>query len=157
MKPAPMCVLGQPQAEALQWVAMDMWPAFIKLMTKHLPDAHERIVFDKFHIAQYLGNAVDLVRRAGHRELMRDGDDRLKDTCYRWLRNPHNKSSQQWRGFESLRNSHLKVARARAGAPCTRWPLDADSLGASPLPVRSCAGMVIRGTGPLTGRLQVFS
>jgi len=91
-----------------------MWPAFIKLMTKHLPDAHERIVFDQFHIAQYLGNAVDLVRRAGHRELMRDGDDRLKGTCYRWLRNPHNMSSQQWRGFESLRNSHLKVALPRA-------------------------------------------
>jgi transposase len=73
-----------------------------------------RIVFDKFHIAQYLGNAVDLVRRAEHRELMHDGDPRLKGTRYSWLRNPHNMSSEQRRAFEPLRKGHLTVARAWA-------------------------------------------
>lgn len=52
----------------------------------HVPDAAQKIVFDKFHITAYLTKAVDLTRR----EMMRDRTlDRtaLKGAKYAWLRN----------------------------------------------------------------------
>jgi len=106
--------LDESNAKSLRWITMDMWPAYIKSATGHVPDAAERIVFDKFHIAQYLGNAIDLVRSEEHRELMRGGNDRLKGSRYSWLRNPQNMSHRQRRSFKALRTSKLKVARAWA-------------------------------------------
>jgi transposase len=55
-------------------VAMDMWEPYFQSTMTHVPDAESKIVFDKFHVAQHLGNAVDDVRKAEHRELMAQGD-----------------------------------------------------------------------------------
>jgi transposase len=41
-------------------------------------ETSRRIVHDRFHIAKYLNEAVDKVRRTEHRELQQGGDDRLK-------------------------------------------------------------------------------
>jgi transposase len=57
---------------------------------------------------------VDEVRRAENRELVRQGDNRLKKTKYLWLTNPDRMSSKRWQGFASLRDSPLRVARAWA-------------------------------------------
>ncbi len=46
---------------------MDMWPAFINATLESLPGAEEKIAFDKFHVARYLGEAVDKVRRQEHK------------------------------------------------------------------------------------------
>jgi hypothetical protein len=40
-------------------------------------EAEKKIVFDKFHIAQHLGEAVDRVRRREHKQLRAEGDERL--------------------------------------------------------------------------------
>ena len=93
---------------------MDMWAPYISATREHVPDADRRIVFDKFHIAQHLGRAVDDVRKAENRELVGQGDGRLKRTKYLWLTNPDRMSSSRWKGFASLRESQLKVARAWA-------------------------------------------
>ena len=61
-----------------------------------------------------LGRAVDEVRRAENRELVREGDGRLKKTKYLWLTNPDRMSTQRWEGFAPLRDSQLRVARAWA-------------------------------------------
>lgn len=106
--------LGQQGCAKLETVAMDMWPAYITSTETHVPDAESKIVFDKFHIAKHLGDAVDKVRRQENRELLSDGDDRLVKTKYLWLQNPDNMSHRRWRGFESLRSSSLQVARAWA-------------------------------------------
>jgi transposase len=42
-----------------------------------VPEAKEKIVFDKFHIAKHLHEAVDKVRRLEARLLRRAGDDLL--------------------------------------------------------------------------------
>jgi len=47
-----------------------------------------KIVYDKFHIAKHLGEAVDKVSRKENRTLQAAGDDRLTGTRYDWLRNP---------------------------------------------------------------------
>ena len=44
------------------------------------------MVFDKFHVAKHLGEAVDKVRRPEHKELHAEGDERLKGTKYDWLK-----------------------------------------------------------------------
>lgn len=48
-----------------------MWAAYINAMRSYIPDADERICFDKFHVAKYLCEAVDMVRRGEHKQLAR--------------------------------------------------------------------------------------
>ena len=47
---------------------------------EHVAEADQKIVFDKFHVAQHLGKAVDEVRRKDYKALRAAGDDRLKGT-----------------------------------------------------------------------------
>lgn len=44
-------------------MAMDMWDPYVSSVRAHLPGAEGKIVFDKFHMAKHLGEAVDQVRR----------------------------------------------------------------------------------------------
>jgi len=106
--------LGAKGCAAFESIAMDMGAPFIAATRAFVPDADEKIVFDKFHIAQHLGDAVDRVRRQENRELRAQGDDRLVKTKYWWLENPDNMSHRRWRDFAPLRKSRLKVARAWA-------------------------------------------
>ena len=46
---------------AVESISIDMSPAFIKGVTKHLPNA--RITFDKFHVIAHASTAVDKTRR----------------------------------------------------------------------------------------------
>lgn len=106
--------LGAEACARLESVVMDMWAPYIASTREHVPEADRRIVFDKFHVAKHLGDAVDRVRRQENRELRAEGDERLVRTKYWWLQNPDGMSSKQWRDFAPLRHSRLKVARAWA-------------------------------------------
>lgn len=106
--------LTEEQLEGIQGVAMDMWDPYIASVRAHLKDADSKIVFDKFHIAGHLGDAVDKVRREERRVLEPEGDVRLVGTKYAWLRNPANFTRKAWRDFKALRESNLKTARAWA-------------------------------------------
>jgi len=107
-------MLTTEQLHGIEAVAMDMWEAYLNSIRAHLPDANDKVVFDKFHIAQHLTEAVDLVRRAEHKSLQAVGDDRLKGTRYKWLKNPRNMTRSQQLQFAQLRKGHLKTARAWA-------------------------------------------
>lgn len=98
----------------IETVSMDMWPAFINATKAHIPEAENKICFDKFHVAKALGDAVNNVRRAEHKSLRRDGRDDLKGSRFTWLRNPDNFTKAQWQAFTDLRESALKTARAWA-------------------------------------------
>ena len=93
---------------------MDMWNPYIASVREHLPGADGKIVFDKFHIAQHLGGAVDKVRRKENKILRADGDDTLVGTRYDWLRHPARMEPKDRRAFAALRDSGLKTARAWA-------------------------------------------
>ena len=67
---------------------------------------------DKFHIAKYLGEAVDKVRKSEHKSLMAKGSEHLKGTKYLWLKNPKNWTEQQTELFAELKAKGLKVGRA---------------------------------------------
>ena len=102
------------QIRGIEAVALDMWDPYVASVRAHVPEADSKIVFDKFHVAQHLGDAVDRVRRKEHKTLKAAGDDRLTGTRYDWLRNPTSMEPRDRREFAELRNSELKTARAWA-------------------------------------------
>jgi transposase len=106
--------LSEEQIHGVQAVAMDMWDPYINSTWRHLPEAHSKIVFDKFHIAKHLSEAVDLVRRRENKLLRASGDHRLTGTRYDWLRHPAKMEPADRQQFAALRNSNLKTARAWA-------------------------------------------
>ena len=89
-------------------VAMDMWAAFEKAVNLMLPNAD--IVHDKFHISAYLNKAVDDVRKAEHRALMKEGDETLKNSKFDWLRNFPDLRCEPT--FQSLYNANLETSKA---------------------------------------------
>src|SRR5437773_2748641 len=102
------------QQASIEAVALDMWDPYVASVRGHLPKAEEKMVFDKFHIAKHLGEAVDRVRRRENKVLKAEGDERLKGTKYDWLRDPASMEGEQKREFAELRKSELKTARAWA-------------------------------------------
>ena len=106
--------ITEAQRDSIEAVAMDMWDPYVDSVREHVREADKKIVFDKFHIAQHLGEAVDRVRRREHKELKAEGDERLTGTKYDWLRNPATMDAEQRQEFASLRQSELKTARAWA-------------------------------------------
>lgn len=106
--------LTQEQLGSIEAIAMDMWDAYVASVEEHVPEGKQKIVYDKFHIAKHLGEAVDKVRRREHRTLQAAGDDRLKGTRYDWLRNPVAMEPADRKAFAQLRQSGLKTARAWA-------------------------------------------
>ncbi len=100
------------QRAGIAGVAMDMWEPYIRSTREYLADADQKIVFDKFHVAQHLGKAVDEVRRREHRERMAVGDPILKGTKYDWLRNPERRSWSEARAFNLLREIVTRVGKA---------------------------------------------
>jgi len=106
--------LTKTQLESIESVSMDMWPAFIHATLESVPWAKDKISFDKFHVAKYLGDAVNKVRLQEHKALMREGYDVLKGTKFDWLYNPKNMPREKKSRFKELRESTLKTARAWA-------------------------------------------
>jgi transposase len=106
--------LSAEQKASIQGVALDMWGPYVQSIRRHLPKAEEKMVFDKFHVAKHLNEAVDKVRRREHKQLHAEGDDRLKGTKYDWLQSREKFDLGEWREFCTLRRSNLKTARAWA-------------------------------------------
>jgi len=104
--------IPEEQRQGIAAVAMDMWGPYINAVEELLPEAD--IVHDKFHIAKYLGEAVDKVRKSEHRGLRKEGSESLTGTKYLWLTNPRNWSDEQKQQFKELKGKGLKVGRAWA-------------------------------------------
>lgn len=104
--------LSEAQRERVEAAALDMWPAFANAVEALLPGA--AIVHDRFHISQHLTEAVDKVRRRENKQLIKQGDHRLKGSRYMWLVNDENLDERFQEAFAALKHSDLKVARAWA-------------------------------------------
>ena len=100
------------QRDGITAVAMDMWEPYVQSALAHLPEADQKIVFDKFHVVKHLHDAVDRVRRGEHRALKGVGDERLTGSKYLWLRRPEDLSEPQRAPFRALQREDLKVGRA---------------------------------------------
>lgn len=81
-------------------VALDMWQAYANAVEEKLPQAD--LVHDRFHISQHLNDAVDKVRRRENKELVHQGDDRLKGSKFLWLMNEENQRESHAERFSKL-------------------------------------------------------
>lgn len=99
---------------AIEAVAMDMWRPFINTVIRCVPDAHEKIVFDRYHIVAHMNRAVDIVRRAEAKALRADGDETLTGSRYLWLYGAENVPEHRQAAFDDLKAQSLKTGRAWA-------------------------------------------
>ncbi|MDQ2758982.1 MAG: ISL3 family transposase [Actinomycetota bacterium] len=94
------------EAKQITEVCQDMSEAYVSGVRKHLPSAE--ITFDRYHIRQQLGKALDEVRRGEakqHKQL-------LRNTRYLWLKRPENLSVKQLDWLDELLQQPLDTVRA---------------------------------------------
>lgn len=97
------------QRQQVEAVAIDMSAAFAEAARLAVPQA--AIVYDKFHVAKHLNEAVDKVRREEHRRLLEKGDDSLTGTKFFWLQGDALEGERAL-SFAELCERNLKTARA---------------------------------------------
>lgn len=102
--------LSQAQRAFVKAVAMDMWPAYMSAAKACLPQAD--IVHDKFHIAKYLGEAVDAVSKQEHRNLSKEGASPLTASKWSWLKKYADGRSAEAVSFRAFNQLNLKTSRA---------------------------------------------
>lgn len=93
--------------ESIDTVSIDMSPAFIKGVTKNLPNA--QITFDKFHVVAHASDAVDRTRRAEQKE-----DPGLKGLRWTLLKSPEKLRDAQRSDLQALIAQVVSKRTARA-------------------------------------------
>lgn len=106
--------LSEAQRSGIEAMAMDMWEPYIQSALDQVPEAAQKIVFDRFHIMGHMGKAVDTVRKQEHRVRRAIGDETLTGTKYLWLYAEENLPEKHRERFAALRGLNLKVGRAWA-------------------------------------------
>jgi transposase len=97
------------QRDRVEAVAIDMSPEFTAAARQSAQRA--AIVYDKFHVAKHLNEAVDKVRREEHRRLLEQGDKSLTGTKYLWLQGA-NAEGERALSFSELCERNLRTSRA---------------------------------------------
>jgi transposase len=98
----------------LESISMDMWDPFINAVKAAFPAAATLIAFDRFHVAQHFGKALDKVRAEECRVFaLSSGDNPLTRTKYQWLKNSDrtdNRATKR-KEFLTLTRMNLKTVR----------------------------------------------
>lgn len=92
-----------------------MWDPFIKAVKDNFDIAESLIAFDRFHVAQHFGKAVDKVRAQESRHFLKTGNGNpLVKTKYQWLRNSKKTDNRTTirKEFLKLTQINLKTSRA---------------------------------------------
>jgi transposase len=108
------------QLQGIEAVAMDMWQPFIRSTRDNVPQADDKIVFDRYHIMTAVGKAVDDVRKNEHRKLAAEGESPLAKSKYLWLYAKENLPAHHRSRFAILKGLHLKTGRAWSLKECLR-------------------------------------
>jgi transposase len=113
----------------IEAICLDMWPAYIDACLDSVPQAQDKMVFDRFHIMRHVLEAVDTVRKREHKALSEQGDSTLAKSKYLWLYNEENLPERSREHFEAIKSSELKTARAWALKEALRQLWNYQSLG----------------------------
>lgn len=97
------------QRDRIEAVAIDMSSEFTAAAQQSARRAV--IVYDKFHVAKHLNEAVDKVRREENRRLLEQGDKSLTNTKYLWLQGACAEGERAL-SFAELCERNLKTSRA---------------------------------------------
>jgi transposase len=117
------------QRQAIEAISLDMWPAYINACQAHVPQAEQKMVFDRFHIMRHVLEAVDKVRKHEHQGLLEDGDTTLAKSKYLWLYSAENIPQRSREHFAQIKTMQLKTGRAWALKESLRQLWDYHSLG----------------------------
>jgi len=99
----------------LKSITMDMWDPFIKAVKDVIPNAEEKIAFDRFHVAKIFNEALDNVRRREHAALLKlTGESPLTRSRFQWLLNSNRSDNRKGKrkAFLSLSRLNLETSRA---------------------------------------------
>lgn len=104
-------MLGQQRTAQIQFVASDMWRAFLNVVRTRCGDATH--VLDRFHVMQLMSKAVDQTRRDEVRQLRAKGKHAVL-TKTRWvlLKRKKNLTSNQRGRLRELLQCNLRSVRA---------------------------------------------
>jgi transposase len=104
-------MLGDERSKRIQFVASDMWRAFLNVVRTRCGNAVH--VLDRFHVAQLLTKAVDEVRRDEARSLRKAGRTTVL-TKTRWLLLKAKKNLKSWQRtrLRDLVKINLRTVRA---------------------------------------------
>lgn len=104
-------LLGKERSNSLNFVASDMWRAYLKVVKERAPQALH--VLDRFHIVANLNKAVDQVRRDEARAMRQEGHEpMLAKSRWCWLKRKENLTDQQRITLRTLLQWNLKTVRA---------------------------------------------
>jgi transposase len=102
--------LGPARAARLRLVAMDLSGAFQAAVRAHAPQAE--FVFDRFHVVQLLGQAMDEIRRTECAQLTGEARAALKGTRFALLRNPRHRTPTDEAAIAQVQATNHRLARA---------------------------------------------
>src|SRR5207253_2033690 len=114
------------QRATVETVTMDMWRAFEAAREVVVP--HAETVYDRFHIAADLNDAVDQTRRREHRQRSGEGNSPLKGTKYLWLSHPEDLSPPQRERLETLRKQELETVKVWSFKEAFRTFFECESI-----------------------------
>jgi len=102
--------LGPERCRGIAATCSDLWKPYLKVLKKKVPAA--LMVLDRFHIMQYLNDAIDTIRRQETHELKRKGRAPLLENS-RWciLKNKENQTEKQLARLSVLLRHNLKTTR----------------------------------------------
>lgn len=103
--------LGEERSKAIQFVASDMWKAFLGTIARRANSAVH--VLDRFHVTQMFSKALDEVRRSEARKLRAKGDTvTLKHSRWALLKRKHHLTEKQTGRLAKLLKRNLQTVRA---------------------------------------------
>lgn len=104
-------MLGKERTAAIRFVCSDMWQPYLKVIAKKACGALH--ILDRFHIVAKLNQAIDEVRAAEAKELVRQGyEPVLKHSRWCFLKRVENLTDKQWARLQDLMCYSLKTVRA---------------------------------------------
>jgi transposase len=120
--------LTQEQLAGIEGIAMDMWGPYFDSVVANVPDGKSKIVFDKYHIAKYLSEALDKTRKRMSADPSLDRTA-LKGRRWLLLRNPRNMSHAQKLASHSLREEYAELGRGWSLVQAFKklWEIDSEA------------------------------
>ncbi len=94
---------------------MDMWDPFINAVNQNFANAESLVAFDRFHVSQHFGKALNKVRAKEHQDFNGGGfKSPLKHSKYQWLKNSNRTDNRVIRRKEFMKLTRLNLKTARA-------------------------------------------
>ena len=104
--------LSDEQLAGIESIAMDMSEAFTNSVLLHVPGGRQKLVYDRYHVAQQMNQAVDEVRRQEQAGMAEEASKAMKGSRYWWLYRPDHLPRQLNRRFRQLKDIARKTAKA---------------------------------------------